>query len=71
MGVYVVVQTEPLLTTDDVAARTRFHPETIRNMAREGRIPGARLVAGRWRFDQSAIEEWVRGEGPEQPDENK
>lgn len=38
----------PLLTMREAAERARLHPETIRRMIADGRLPGVK-VAGRWR----------------------
>jgi excisionase family DNA binding protein len=39
----------PLFTLGEVAERTRLHPETIRRMVTDGRLPAVK-VAGRWRI---------------------
>ncbi len=49
---------EPLWTVEDVAAYLRLEPETVRKMARNGRLPAIKL--GRvWRFRREKIAEWV------------
>ena len=42
---------------DEVSKYLRFHPHTIRKLAREGKIPAFK-VGGQWRFDAHAINEW-------------
>lgn len=46
--------TEPLLTVDELAEYLRLEPQTIRTLAREGKIPA--LKVGRiWRFRRSEV----------------
>jgi len=49
-----------LLTIGQVAARLRFHPDSVRQMAREGRLAGAVRLCGRWRVHAGAFEEWLQ-----------
>jgi excisionase family DNA binding protein len=48
-------------TVRDLAALLGIHPETLRRLARAGRLPGAYKVGTRWRFAREAIED-LRGE---------
>jgi hypothetical protein len=41
---------EQYLTTEEKAAQLRRNPEVLARWAREGRVPGAELVAGGWLF---------------------
>lgn len=51
---------EKYRTVEWIADYLQFHPETIRKMAREKRIPATRV--GRvWRFQESVIKEWMQG----------
>ena len=45
---------------DEVSEHLRIHPDTIRRLAREGKIPAFK-VGGLWRFDAKIINEWKRG----------
>jgi excisionase family DNA binding protein len=47
-------QTKPLWTVVDVASYLRLHPETVRAMARDGRIPSVK-VGKTWRFYSDQI----------------
>lgn len=48
----------PLMTIEQVAQLLQLQPETVRTMARQGRIPALRI--GRlWRFDRKQIEIWL------------
>ena len=50
--------TEPLWTVEELARYLRFEEETIRAMAREGKLPAFKI--GRtWRFKQEQIQEWI------------
>ncbi len=51
---------EPLLTAEDVARFTRLHVDTIREWARDGRLPAVK-VAREWRFRAADIEHFVTG----------
>ena len=42
---------------DEVSKYLRFHPHTIRKMAREGQIPAFK-VGNQWRFDIEAVNKW-------------
>ena len=52
-----------LWTAEDVAEYTGYHPERIRERAREGTIPGFKW-GNRWAFDPSLIKEWWRKGAP-------
>ncbi len=51
----------PDLTIQDVAALTAVHPETLRRLARAGRLPGAYKIGRQWRIAAEALAR-VRGE---------
>ena len=58
-----------LLTPDDVAEIAQLHPETVRRLMREGKIPGKRM-GGSWRISVRKFEEWLEADEPitlEQP----
>ncbi len=42
---------------EEVSKYLRFHPHTIRKLAREGKIPAFK-IGGQWRFDAQAISTW-------------
>ena len=53
------LNTNPLLTVQEVALYLRLRPETVRAMVRRGELPGIKI--GRvWRFQRDTIEDWVR-----------
>ena len=47
-----------LVSSNVVADMTGWTPDTIRRMARQGRIP-ARRVGQRYRFNVEEIEQWM------------
>jgi len=53
------LNTEPLLTVEEVARYLRLQPGTVRGMARRGGLPVVK-VGRRWRFKRSLIESWLR-----------
>jgi excisionase family DNA binding protein len=58
----VIIQqesTEPLWTVDDVALYLRLNPETVRGMARQGKIPCIK-VGKSWRFRSNQIKRWLQ-----------
>ena len=53
--IYPQNDSSPLMTVDDVAHYLRLEPDTVRAMARDGKIPAIKF--GRvWRFRQSEID---------------
>jgi excisionase family DNA binding protein len=49
---------QPLLKPSDVGLLLGIHVETVKVMARDGRLSGIK-IGNRWRFDPSAIERFV------------
>lgn len=50
--------TDPLWTVKEVSEYLRLKPETVRMMARNGRLPSIKI--GRvWRFETNQIKEWL------------
>ena len=47
----------PMLTCAEAADALSVHPVTIRRWAAEGRMPAARKIGGRWRFDAELLTE--------------
>jgi excisionase family DNA binding protein len=50
-----------LLTADEVAEYAGLHPESVRRLARAGRIPG-RKFGGEWRFRFADVERSIFGD---------
>ena len=44
------------LSIRELAALTGRHPETLRRLARLGRVPGAYRLGGRWAISQGAAD---------------
>jgi excisionase family DNA binding protein len=53
---------EPLLTIEDVSHYLRLNSETVRAMARDGKLPSLK-VGRNWRFRRAEIEAWVQTNG--------
>ena len=45
---------DEVLTLDQAAELLQFHPNTIRQQAQAGKLPGSH-IAGAWRFRRSAL----------------
>lgn len=59
-------ETESLWTVEEVAQYLRLETETIRNMARERKLPSMKL--GRvWRFRPDLVKEWVVAQSSVRP----
>ncbi|MFO7958728.1 MAG: helix-turn-helix domain-containing protein [Candidatus Brocadiia bacterium] len=52
---------KPDLTVQNVAELMGVHPETVRRLARAGRLSGAYKIGRQWRFAREAIER-IRGQ---------
>ena len=51
--------TQPLWTVEDLAQYLQLEPETIRSMAREGKLPAIKV--GRvWRFRREQVKAWIQ-----------
>jgi hypothetical protein len=50
---------DEILTVQETAAITKFHPTTLRNMRHRGSGPPSFLVSGRLRYRRSAVEQWL------------
>ncbi len=56
-----------IMTVDETARFLRIHPETLREKARQGKIP-AMKVGRAWRFQRERLEQWL-AEGGDIPEE--
>ncbi len=50
---------EKLLSAEEAAIHLRMHVKTLQRLAREGRVPCAR-IGKYWRFRLSDLDGWVR-----------
>jgi len=50
--------TPQLLDSNEAAAFLGYHPEYVRRLARQGKIPAVR-VRREWRFYLTALQEWI------------
>lgn len=58
------------LNVEEVAELLGFSPYTIRQFAREGKIPG-RKIGREWRFSREALDGWFGATGSETEPEQK
>ncbi|MGB8648139.1 MAG: PocR ligand-binding domain-containing protein [Anaerolineae bacterium] len=61
---------EDLLTTRELMELLHLDRTTIYRMLNGGRLPAVR-VGGQWRFERSAIDAWLQGQNPSEPNEAK
>ncbi len=47
-----------LLNVEEVANILHLHAMTVYRLVKEGKLPGFK-VGGRWRFHQSALDNWM------------
>lgn len=52
--------TNPLLTTTELAELLKVHGHTVRLWAKEGKIPSIKLSATNYRFDYEAVMEALK-----------
>lgn len=50
-----------VLTAEEAAEFLQFSAYTVRELAREGKLPG-RKVGKEWRFSRAALLEWLKGD---------
>ena len=50
---------DPVLTVSEVAEFLRVNERVVYRLAQKGEIPAFK-VGGSWRFQRSAIEQWIR-----------
>lgn len=48
-----------LLTTEELADWLKVSPRTVRRWARDNEIP-CLVMCGQWRFDRSAVTDWLQ-----------
>lgn len=62
-GCDIMQDDERFMTVDEVAARLRVDPETVRRMLRTGRLEGVRLGGRKagWRISSAAVTHLLRG----------
>jgi excisionase family DNA binding protein len=64
------VSEQEFLTIEEVAARLRVKPDTVRAWLRQGRLQGVK--AGRlWRIRPQAVEAFIRTTQPPSPTEGR
>jgi excisionase family DNA binding protein len=48
------------LTIGEVSAWARISPAVAKQLAKQGRIPGAFKIGKTWRFRKSALADWIK-----------
>ena len=51
-----------LLTSAEVAALLRVHPDTVRERAARGELAGRRDLFGRWRYLESDVRAYIEAQ---------
>ena len=60
-------QADDVMTIDELAAYLKLSKSSLYHFARAGKVPGVK-IGQQWRFQKSAIDEWMRtGTMPQQP----
>jgi len=60
-------QADDVMTIDELAAYLKLSKSSLYHFARAGKVPGVK-IGQQWRFQKSAIDEWMRtGTMPPQP----
>ena len=54
-----------LLTSDDIAARLRVSPHTVRRYQREGVLPRGMRIGGVYRWPSEKIDAWLAAGAPQ------
>ena len=50
---------EQYLTPEEVAEKLRLHPETVKRLLRQGKLPGYK-IEGSWRVNAEDLQEWMK-----------
>jgi len=62
----MTVMEKEYLTPEEVAKKLGYHPEYVRQLLREGKLPGHKLRTGAWRISIKELDTWIK-----QQDETK
>ena len=52
------MNSEPIMTVDEVSAYLNLHPLTVRRLARDGEIPATK-IGRQWRFKRDLLDRWL------------
>ncbi len=52
------MESNPIMTTDEVSVYLNLHPLTVRRLARDGEIP-AMKIGRQWRFKRDLLDRWL------------
>lgn len=48
-----------VLTVEQVATLLQIHPESVRKLARAGRLKGSKLGTAGWRFSETQVQDFL------------
>lgn len=51
--------TEELLTVEQAAAVLQMHPDTVRRLLREKKLPGRKVGPRQWRISAEVLKRWM------------
>ena len=52
------------LTPEEVAGKLRIHERTVRRLLADGKLPGQRIGAKKWRISAAALNSYLEGNQP-------
>jgi excisionase family DNA binding protein len=52
------------LTSEEVARKLRIHERTVRRLLADGKLPGQRIGAKKWRISAGALKAYMEGGQP-------
>lgn len=60
----MIAMDDELLTVEEVARLLKMHPDYVRKLLRDGKIPGEKVTGpgGRWRVRRSNVEKLTGGQ---------
>ena len=64
-----MLKEENLLTIKEAAAYLKYHPEYLRQLARQGDVKAMKVRGGRWRFRKEDLDAILVRVYPEEVDE--
>lgn len=59
------------LTSEEVAGKLRIHERTVRRLLADGKLPGQRIGAKKWRISAGALKAYMEGVQPPAPATSK
>jgi len=63
LGEYSVADLDAYVTVKDVSKRLNVHPESVRRLIRQGKLPATKVVNS-WLIEKSVLEAFASGYDP-------